>query len=76
MICFNEVGKPKVWLNSNLSKNKPEGSRQEIPVKNLMERNEVYVRKIFNMVENRTLTRELPFELKNSFRENNPNNFF
>ena len=57
MICFNESGRPKVWLNSNLAKNKPEAARQENPVDGPMDRNEIYVRKIFNMIESRTIKR-------------------
>ena len=39
MIGFNERGRPKVWLNSNLAKNKPEQSRQENPTDSPMDRN-------------------------------------
>lgn len=28
MVCFNEEGRPKVWLNSNLSLNQAEEKRQ------------------------------------------------
>lgn len=35
MICFNEKGVPKVWLNSNLSLNHPEPDRQANPLKNI-----------------------------------------
>ena len=39
-------------------------------------RNEVHVRKIFDMVENKTVNRQLPAELKNKFREGNYQSFF
>lgn len=77
MIGFNEAGIPKVWLNSNLAANSPEKTRQVNPLEESKNnRNQVYVRKIFDMVENKTIGRQLPGDLKNRFREANPHSFF
>ena len=50
MICFNEQGQPKVWLNSNLVKNHAEEERQPLGKEHLKEKNEIWVGKILDMV--------------------------
>ena len=63
---------PKVWLNSNLASNKVKKikDKSSLPYSqaNL---NQLYIRKIFDMVESRTIGQSLPSALKDRFRTNN-----
>jgi hypothetical protein len=67
MIGFNEEGKPKVWLNSNLSTNKPNSMPQNNVTTSPMERNQTYIHKIFKMVEARCIGKQLPIPLTQKF---------
>ena len=67
-----------MWLNSNLSLNHPEEKRQDKNQnkKDLTERNQIYVGKILDMVENRTTGYRASETLVDKFRQIGPKNYF
>jgi hypothetical protein len=49
-IGFTEIGKPKVWVNSNFAVNHPFNEEKITDSDELERKNRQYVREIFNMV--------------------------
>lgn len=71
LIGFNQWGRTKVWLSKQHNNNFPP---QQL-LSNHMDKSRVqasHVRKLFDLVERKTQTGQLPIMLKEQFRINNP----
>lgn len=71
LIGFNESGKPKIWINKNTNINFA-NKNYALPYDNSSIQVCSRVRKIFDMVEQKTQNNFLPPYLKDQFRLNNP----
>jgi RecB family endonuclease NucS len=47
LVCFNEEGGVKIWINSNLAENRVERKRERGEIKKMERYNRIYVNKIY-----------------------------